>query len=173
MKYFEKVKVLNTGRTRFKKGNVPHNKGIIKPFPKCYICGVELRNRKSKTCVNHKNKGIPKSKLHKEKLREAKLKNPVKYWLGKTGEKSNNWLGGKSFEPYTIDWTETLKRSIRERDHYICKICNLYGNYIHHIDYNKKNCNPDNLITLCHSCHSKTNHNRNYWIDYFKNKVYA
>jgi len=36
-----------------------------------------------------------------------------------------------------------------------------------HIDYNKKNCNPDNLITLCHSCHSKTNHNRNYWVKKF------
>lgn len=39
---------------------------------------------------------------------------------------------------------------------------------VHHIDYNKFNCNPENLITLCKSCHVKTNHNRNYWINYFK-----
>jgi hypothetical protein len=38
-----------------------------------------------------------------------------------------------------------------------------------HIDYNKKNCNPNNLISLCNSCHSKTNFDRKYWINYFLN----
>jgi len=28
----------------------------------------------------------------------------------------------------------------------------------------KKNCNPDNLLTLCKNCHQKTNFNRKYWI---------
>lgn len=87
------------------------------------------------------------------------------------GEKHPSWKGGISFEPYTTDWTETLRRSIRERDNYICQLCSQYGNYIHHLDYDKKNCNPTNLITLCHSCHSTTNHNRNYWINYFKNHL--
>ena len=85
------------------------------------------------------------------------------------GENHPNWQGGKSFEPYSIDWTETLKRAIRERDHYLCQLCNLYGNNIHHIDYNKKNCNPDNLITLCFKCHRKTGSNRDYWENYFNN----
>ena len=39
-----------------------------------------------------------------------------------------------------------------------------------HIDYDKRNNDPKNLITLCHSCHSKTNYNRNYWINYFKGR---
>jgi len=34
---------------------------------------------------------------------------------------------------------------------------------IHHIDYVKKNCHPDNLITLCRSCNSRANKNRDYW----------
>ncbi|TXH47080.1 MAG: HNH endonuclease, partial [Desulfurellales bacterium] len=34
---------------------------------------------------------------------------------------------------------------------------------VHHIDYDKKNSHPDNLIALCHSCHMKTNFNRSYW----------
>jgi len=38
-----------------------------------------------------------------------------------------------------------------------------------HIDYNKKNNNPDNLITLCRKCYSKTNNNQIYWKDYFRN----
>ena len=84
------------------------------------------------------------------------------------GEKSPVWLGGKSFEPYTTDWTKTLKKSIRQRDKYTCQICGEEpALYVHHIDYNKKNCNPNNLIILCHSCHSKTNYNRDYWINYF------
>lgn len=84
------------------------------------------------------------------------------------GEKNPNWKGGKSFEPYTIDWTQTLKRSIRERDHYICQLCSQYGNTVHHIDYNKKNCNPNNLITLCRGCNGRVNFNRKHWTNYFK-----
>lgn len=93
-----------------------------------------------------------------------------------SGENHYNWQGGKSFEPYSLDWIETLKRSIRERDYYVCQECGIHQDElnrkldIHHIDYNKKNCDPENLITLCRSCHMKTNYNREYWINYFKNK---
>jgi hypothetical protein len=31
-------------------------------------------------------------------------------------------------------------------------------------NYNKKNNVPDNLITLCNSCHTKTNWNRDHWL---------
>lgn len=83
-----------------------------------------------------------------------------------------NWKGGISFEEYPINWTATLRRSIRERDRYTCKICSLQQGDkvldIHHIDYNKKNCNPENLITLCHRCHPRTNYNREYWKEFFK-----
>jgi hypothetical protein len=82
-------------------------------------------------------------------------------------ENSPRWLGGKSFEPYGTDWTKTLRQSIRERDKYLCQLCfekqNDTAFDVHHIDYNKKNCNPDNLITLCRKCHMKTNSNRSYW----------
>ena len=93
-----------------------------------------------------------------------------KAMLGMKGKLSPCWKGGLSYEPYTTDWTITLKRSIRQRDHYICQVCLGDGWYVHHIDYNKKNCNPDNLITVCPGCHSKTNYNRNYWIKYFNAK---
>jgi 5-methylcytosine-specific restriction endonuclease McrA len=38
---------------------------------------------------------------------------------------------------------------------------------IHHIDYNKKNCKKNNLVTLCQSCHSKAGVNRDYWYAYY------
>ena len=93
--------------------------------------------------------------------------------LAHSGEKSRFWEGGKSFEPYTIDWTRTLRQSIRERDNNTCQICGkpqaqenrLFC--VHHIDYNKRNCDPKNLITLCRICHNKTNVNRKYWIKFF------
>ena len=34
------------------------------------------------------------------------------------------------------------------------------------IDYNKKNLDPKNLISLCKNCHSKTNTDREYWSRY-------
>ena len=73
---------------------------------------------------------------------------------------------------YSVDWTRSLRISIRERDGYTCQICgekqgdNTHA--VHHIDYDKNNCNPSNLITLCISCHSKTNTKRKYWIQFFK-----
>ena len=108
------------------------------------------------------------SPLKGKKQSEQSNKKRSKTLKGKyMGKLSSQWRDGISFEPYSVDWTETLKRSIRERDHYICQLCLRYGNNVHHIDYNKKNCNPDNLITLCISCNSKVNFEREYWSNYF------
>jgi len=112
-----------------------------------------------------------KNWLGRKRTQEEKdkiSKNNARYWLGKKGENSSGWKGGKSFEPYTTDWTITLKRAIRERDNYICQLCSQYGNTVHHIDYDKKNCNLNNLITLCRKCNTKVNFNREFWKHYFQ-----
>ena len=93
-----------------------------------------------------------------------------------TGDKNPSWRGGKSFEPYGLEFNSNLKGVIRQRDNYVCMFCYIEEprfnkHSIHHIDYNKKNNNPDNLITLCTSCHGKTNFNRKKWTEYFKNKM--
>lgn len=83
------------------------------------------------------------------------------------GENSTNWKGGLSFEPYSPEFNGALKRSIRERDNCACQICGECENGrchdVHHIDYDKQNNSSNNLILLCHSCHAKTNGNREYW----------
>lgn len=84
-------------------------------------------------------------------------------------ENNGNWHGGKSFELYGFEWTDLFKHSIRTRDYFICRMCRKHGWVVHHIDYDKKNNNPENLITLCNKCHCKTNFNREKWIEYFKN----
>lgn len=85
------------------------------------------------------------------------------------GEKNGSWLGGVTLEkdPYHGSFTDQLKTEIRHRDKFKCKVCDRNGFVVHHIDYDKKNSDVKNLITLCHSCHGKTNHNREAWIRYF------
>ena|SRR3972149_8558680 len=101
----------------------------------------------------------------------------TRFKKGQTRRENNvNWNNGSSFEPYPRDWTDDLRESIRKRDNYTCQICGTYQDElkgwhrkldIHHKDYNKDNLNPNNLITLCKSCHTKTSFDRNYWINYF------
>ena len=88
-------------------------------------------------------------------------------------EKSPNWKGGISFDPYPINFNNQLKLYIKERDGFKCQICGVpeleceRKLCVHHIDYNKNNISEVNLISLCLSCHIKTNHNREYWEKYF------
>lgn len=92
-------------------------------------------------------------------------------------EKSWNWLGGKSFEPYGIKFDKNLKEIVRKRDNYKCQECGYtekqlgYNLSVHHIDYNKQNSILENLICLCKSCHAKTNFNRKDWTKYYEKKI--
>ena len=101
------------------------------------------------------------------------------------GEKHSNWRGGISFEPYGKEFNETLKEKIRRRDCYRCRECfkdqdelrykngKGYKLIVHHIDYNKRNNLEGNLISLCASCHGKTNFGRKDWTNYYKKAVSA
>jgi len=77
------------------------------------------------------------------------------------------------FSEYSQDFTDYLKKSIRDRDNHECQVCHIKEEDldrkldVHHIDYNKMNCNEENLISLCLSCHVKTNYDRDYWFAYF------
>ena len=73
------------------------------------------------------------------------------------------WLGGISFEPYPPEFNEALKRQIRERDQRRCMLCGQKGRCVHHIDYDKDNCNHQNLCTVCRICHAYTNAERETW----------
>ena len=90
------------------------------------------------------------------------------------GELNSQWQDGKSFEIYPQEFKQ-IKQTILERDNYICQYpnCNEVHDrlHVHHIDFNKKNNSPENLITLGHSCHMKTNgkNNRIYWTEFYQN----
>lgn len=101
-------------------------------------------------------------------------------WKSKNWSGANSvfWKGGISFKPYSNVFNKKFKAFIRQRDNFTCQLCNTPENgqahICHHIDYDKKNSNPDNLLLLCRSCNSKVNYNRGHWIDYFKagEKIY-
>jgi hypothetical protein len=139
----------------------------------------EVREKLSKAL-----KGKPKSEEHRKKISKAKKGKPSgskgKHWKikdtskmseAKKGEKNPNYQGGKKFKIYPEKFWE-LRQAIRTRDHYTCQVCGKYPAFdVHHIDYNKKNCEPENLITLCRSCHSKTQFHKEYWKNYFLQKI--
>lgn len=78
-------------------------------------------------------------------------------------EKHPLWKGGWSVRDYPTEWGNKFRKCIRERDGYTCAVCGEWGNQVHHIDYIKAHTTSENCITLCVSCHSKTNFNRESW----------
>jgi len=161
---------LNTGRTHFKKGHKPWNKNFIGYSLK----DQKIRSKKCKVCGKIFIKPYGFNIGRWQDVRYCSLKC---FGLFHSGENAPTWNGGSSFEPYTEEWNKKLRNKIRERDSFTCQECGFtqkqlgYTLRIHHIDYDKKNSNPKNLISLCRSCHSQTNFNRNDWISYFNSKL--
>ena len=98
----------------------------------------------------------------------------------KSGSGHPNWKGGISKEPYCQDWTNDLKDFVKHRDGYKCLNpdcwCKDDTLAVHHINYNKKVCGPENLITVCRSCNGRANTDRNWhkaWYQAILNKRYG
>ena len=94
-----------------------------------------------------------------------------------SGPGGSNWKGGISYEPYCPIWKDkTYKKDIRERDGNKClnPYCSKNNSRltIHHIDYNKKNCSPSNLITVCSSCNSRANTDRDWHTTWYQALMY-
>lgn len=75
------------------------------------------------------------------------------------------WKGGISCDPYCDAWLDKeYKQDIKDRDGNRCLNPDCWGKdkllSIHHINYEKKDCKPSNLITICRSCNSRANKDR-------------
>ncbi|MBU0958387.1 MAG: HNH endonuclease [Nanoarchaeota archaeon] len=108
-------------------------------------------------------------------LRKGKIPwNKDKPYLQIALEKHHNWNSGSSFEPYDKFFNDKFKRAIRKRDNQVCMACGIHREKlsraldIHHISYDKLVSIPQNCISLCSSCHMKTNYNREHWIKFFQ-----
>lgn len=97
----------------------------------------------------------------------------IKISIERTGSGHPNWQGGISCEPYCPVWSDKrYKNDIKIRDNNTCQNPYCYGTssklVIHHIDYDKKNCAPENLITLCNGCNSRANVDREWHKAWYK-----
>jgi hypothetical protein len=93
--------------------------------------------------------------------------------INNSGRGHWNWQGGLSLEPYCGAWNDKeYKADIRERDGNTCLNPYCYGTdsvlSIHHIDYNKQNCAPSNLITVCRACNSRANYDRDWHRSWYR-----
>lgn len=128
-----------------------------------------LKNLKNTFWID-KNVTQEKKDKARKKQSEANLK---REW----GEKHYNWKGGISKNPYPPEFNRALKLKIRTRDNFTCCLCSKTEREeleqlnrvlaINHIDFDKNNCRESNLNTLCASCNSKINREREYWTNYF------
>lgn len=101
----------------------------------------------------------------------------IKQSIKQSGIGNHMWKGGISCEPYCPIWSDKeYKNDIKERDDHRClnPCCSKIDKrlHIHHINYNKKDCAPSNLITLCGSCNSKANKDREWHQAWYKAIMY-
>jgi len=165
-------------------GKPTWNKGLSKELQPRFgrVCSEEMKQKISNSergRISEKKgltfmemygeeRGLLIAKKHSETL---KIKGSCK------GKRNSMWKGGISYIKYPMEFNNILKKEIRTRDNNHCKICGKYFKEIskslnvHHIDYNKQNTSNNNLITLCSSCHSRTNANRFFWKSFLLEKV--
>lgn len=180
-------------RTRIKKNCLFCGKEFETTYERVKYCSVRCVNNDSKNKKHRKGLNHPnyhriekycevcgkKFLVIPARLKSAKCSREcASLWssITRNGENCQCWRGGISFEDYDIGFNLRLKEFIRNRDNRKCQHCGRdeklfdYRLVVHHIDYDKKNSSPDNLISLCRNCHVATNHYREKWIKYFTDR---
>jgi hypothetical protein len=158
------------------KGKTPWNKN--KKMSKEY--GEQIRQRNlsfnwyRETAPNWKG-GNPKCDICKKEL---SCRIAIRCNKCRVGINHHCYIHGQYLFPYPLKFNKSLKKEIRERDNFKCQCCKITEKQhlkklnqvliVHHIDYNKNNCDKDNLITVCLKCNTIANSNRDYWYAYYK-----
>jgi hypothetical protein len=152
------------GKQRCKKCNRKYLSSIMIGINAAHYIHGKAKNNKCVDCGKRINFGYTRCRICANiESSVIRMKNRISF-KGRNNPNFKDWI---SREPYSLKWTTELKESIRTRDNYKCNLCNKFGNHVHHIDYNKQNCEDSNLITLCNRHHLLTNSNRDYWFAYF------
>lgn len=95
-----------------------------------------------------------KDKIQREIINEFKFSVKSRI-LGKLEEKMLGEIE-KEIEKEHASTPESLRKIVLGRYNYRCSECGYGYLEVHHIDGDRLNNNPENLITLCRRCHRKT-----------------
>ena len=143
-------------------------------------CSEQCRIEGSKTLVTTVceccGKEIERTKKYTDKYQHFFCNRDCRSaWM--CGENNSAWNGGTKSLKYCSAWSDQkYKDELKKRDNYHCLNPNCWGScddlVLHHIDYDKQNCNPKNLITLCVSCNARANINRDWHQKWYQNIMY-
>lgn len=145
--------------TGFKKGHIPYIKGTGKP-KKPLLSHEQLSKLRRELALKRDING--KNNPFYGRHHTVNTKEVISHKL--SGANHPQWRGGASFLPYPPAFNRKFKRLIRERDGNRCIRCHKTPKAngrtlpVHHIDLDKSNCDPTNLITLCDYCNLWFNH---------------
>lgn len=128
-------------------------KEIKNKIRKNYRLSSEGKNKKS---IYMKNNNPMYFSYIKEKHRKIMREKML-------GENNHSWKGGTSWEKYCPVFSDKeFREYIYWRDNNTCQLCGctkqlsykLFGRMlsIHHINHNKKDCDPSNVILVCSRC---------------------
>lgn len=151
-----KGRTLNTGRTHFKKGQVPWNKGT--PMPE------EI-----------------KQKLREDRIGRTLNTGRTHFKKGQmAGENNPKWKGGITSQNKIIRSSPDYgrwRKSVYKKDWFSCQFCGYKGKNIeaHHVKNWSKNknlrFNINNGLTLCNKCHLKIRKKESFYEPLCKNLV--
>ncbi len=147
----------------------------------------EIIARKKAYCAANPEKIAARKKTYNAAHREE-----IAAWEKAYNKAHEKELKAKRQARYDVNQNEILTRArarraahdkgakgaARKRDNNTCQLCGLVWHRgdgsrlpVHHINYIDTDNRPENLITLCHSCHGQTNgkaENRIKWQAYFE-----
>lgn len=147
-----------------RKGKAPYNKGIVGAFnhsdktKKKMSDGRQGKNNHmfGKEITEEHRKNLSLSHMGYKASDETKLKMSLTRIKGRNDGYCDAWADDEYKQDCKKDYCESCRaKEIKT----ITKDGKLCSNLLlHHIDFDKKNCHPDNLQTLCRTCHMRLHH---------------
>lgn len=159
----------NATSGRFQPGQEAWNKGQPNPRTAETHLGKklsenELERRKATRIANNGGVYITAAPFVRGYRRstesKAKQSETLRSLNLRSGEQNPAWKGGISKLPYPWQFNKALKRTILQRDNYTCQRCKRtqqqlgWPLHVHHLDHDKQNIDPSNLVASCGSCNS-------------------
>jgi hypothetical protein len=151
--------------------------------PRILISRDLLNYEFEKIVMDHNDICLEEEILKKTREMKQKMGSRIGKNFTKSGEDCPFWRGGVSFEPYCPKFNESFKERVRNFFGRICVECgkseeeNGKKLSVHHVSYRKDACCNSEItplfVPLCHSSHTKTNHNREYWDEWFTHLIYT